>query len=616
MKGFLYYLVLFAICGLGPVYYFRKTLGNPRLIAASFFAVIFGSSILNAVVLTAGHFGYLVTGRNLHFYGLATAAISVFYLMFGLWRPISVRSCSSPAAELKNFPEILGRITLGDLLVTLILAVFYGYLVAINFTFYFPKWDHFTYWMIDAKSIYESGYLRKSADLINIFSYTSYYPLHAVYLFDFYGRTVEQCASLFTLMYAVLGSFIAYYTVKQTSFSSRILAGFILFVVATSFSEQLVTFYADVVSAYSVALFFFFLLREPVLGEGGKRLFLIVSSLLLLAAIKSTNVYYVAILFVVWLACDLRPASLKKFLDPKEYAGTHLFSLLLVIVAGRFYYLKYVWNIKLENSPLIVMNRLETDPFKYLVYIDHLFDFLLEQNTIMCLLVVIAVYQITLYKSLPKPSLAILSAILLLPSLNLAHYVLTQYGLQSLSILRYVTTVFFLLPMYFTSLPTRPAPRFYFGARNICMLGWVIVMFYGLVRSYSIVGLPIHSGSYEGFTYQKTFADISRDIKAIVGKERLLIAGNDSDIYVGNMRMTELPLRYYLSENSVAGLYRVPKGRFLDKLRGTGVEFLLVTTYNDALMQLLNLETTPAGVSLYKLEPGDLEHPKLLRTFQ
>ena len=69
---------------------------------------------------------------------------------------------------------------------------------------YFPNWDNFTYWAIDAKFIFENHNLNgRNLDVLQNF-YLPFYPLQLSYVYFLYEEVVEQYSSLITLLYGYI----------------------------------------------------------------------------------------------------------------------------------------------------------------------------------------------------------------------------------------------------------------------------------------------------------------------------------------------------------------------------------------------------------------------------
>jgi hypothetical protein len=125
----------------------------------------------------------------------------------------------------------------------------------------------------------------------------------------------------------------------------------------------------------------------------------------------------------------------------------------------------------------------------------------------------------------------------------------------------------------------------------VCYLGF---------NSYPITATKSHTGQYKEFQFHSETAALAQRISNVVGDRRVLIAGDDGDLYVGNMQLDGLLLRYYLLQNSIGGLYRIDKKIFGSVIRSEAPDFVLVTHFNDKLRRLFKYEG-PDSTMLFKV---------------
>lgn len=236
-------------------------------------------------------------------------------------------------------------------------ALFMGFTIFMCIKHFFPSWDNFTFWLLEAKVIFETGYLIRDSNVQDLFYRSSFYPLHAVIMYLLAGRLVEQYASLITAAYFGASMFLCLLAIRQSSLPVRIFSLGALSAAVTVFSVQGLPFnsYGDVTSAFYVTLFVYLLLfvspSSPSLFPRRMSMMSMVLTLLLL--MKDEHSYYVYILMVAWIMHDVwtfRGSSIQALILRN---GIREFSVLIgctsLIFATKLVYNRFVHPI--PNSP-------------------------------------------------------------------------------------------------------------------------------------------------------------------------------------------------------------------------------------------------------------------------
>lgn len=249
-------------------------------------------------------------------------------------------------------------------------AFFMGFTILMCIKHFFPSWDNFTFWLLEAKVIFENGHLIRDSAVQDLFYRSSFYPLHAVIMYLLAGRLVEQYASLITAAYFGASMFLCLLAIRHSSLPVRIFSLGALSAAVTVFSVQGLPFnsYGDVPSAFYVTLFVYLLLfvspSNPSLLPRRMSIMSMVLTLLLL--MKDEHSYYVYILMVAWILHDVwtfKGISIQALTSRK---GIREFSVLIgctaLIFAIKLAYNRFIHPI--PNSPFT------GDPFivtKYVV---------------------------------------------------------------------------------------------------------------------------------------------------------------------------------------------------------------------------------------------------------
>jgi hypothetical protein len=601
MRAFLYYLFLFLLAGIGPGVSLRSALPIRGLFSALICFECLGLLFFNFTVLSFGHLGFPVTGGALKLYSLGVVVASIITLFAaypteGISRKVSA-----------IWRDLIGEITRSlagfnwiNSLSALILIAYFLILAQVNRTHFFPAWDHFTYWLVDAKEIFLSGHLRTDGRISNMFSNSSYYPLHAVYLADWWGYPVEQVASCFTLLYAALASglVLSAATVIAPSLIPGVVCG--LLAVNFSLSGYLLTFYADPANSFFVTLFFICLINPIPQERLAQRFCVLSASLIGLSLVKSTNIYYMALAVIIWLLYDFsRRVNPIKSISFRGMTG-FISAFLVLVLLSRFYYLHNLAGLS-DSGPLIQVDRINWSLAPRIEYISQTIDFLIEEYTMTFIMLVIVCTKVCVTRGLSREAVLIAIAIMAFPAINCADYFISMYGHQSKSLLRYVSTVFFLIPLLIAlSGAQRSEGLISRLTQGVGVIALAALTFFQTINKYPAMWGEAHNGQYRFFQYHAGAYAIAEKIVAVVGRRTILIAGDDGDIYSGNMQIDDLVMRYYLVGNSVNGLYRIDKRRLGSVIREQGPSFVLVTRFNDSLRSMFKYKGRDA-VALFRI---------------
>ena len=366
-------VLFFYFIGQGLYKVFEDFLGKDDQVYKAALSITLGITAYFLSFLTLGHLGGAINRSSQLMLGILLLVVSEIILAFK----------TSIKTEYKKLERI-------DYVFWIVFVLFFGYCMFVINTYFFSPWDDFTYWLLDAKVIYEASKLRDSLRVLNLFNYTSYYPLHAVFIYNIFNRIAEQFASFFTVLYAALATIIIYRSNSNKPENTKILAVLLTLIVNMSFiTNQMLLFcsYAEVVVAFNIMLFLHFLIKDYNDKNYPSRVFLLLLTLLIVFLIKTNNLYYCLVLSILWLFYDYR--SIKDNLRSLISFKVIWFLLILTIIAISRYY--YTHKIFINTVPgllkptEILPHNIFNLPFKYIRYSFFIFAHL-TKNYLLSLL--------------------------------------------------------------------------------------------------------------------------------------------------------------------------------------------------------------------------------------
>ena len=308
-----------------------------------------------------------------------------------------------------------------------------------------PAWDHFTFWWIAPKKLFLSGYFPTNLDGGHLsVPYSHFHVLPSFLTFFYLEGVYDQLLPIFTIFYAVLTHCFVYRLFFKEHPLLRAIAILTVFSFFYTTSEFLHLSYADIANSSFVLMICCFLFREK---KTQKNFLFLVLTCLGFILIKPTNRYYLFVIICVYcLSCLLAGYKLKNFICSVK---KHKISLLIALglVFSKIVYDNYFY---VQNSPL--------GPFQYgisrwnLAILPDLFKIIYEDNHFHILfLTTLGIVGLLKFRHWA------FFLFLVLPVLNIFHYILVDAPLVSRSISRYAT-ISFLLPILCLSLKTC-APR-------------------------------------------------------------------------------------------------------------------------------------------------------------
>lgn len=609
LLSFLFLIFVITLAGIGPAIIANRLFKFHSLFFLSLLSTICGLFFVNLSVLTAGHLGMQVSGPTLVGIFAVCITISITILVVTLMaRRVSL---SLPQIlRSQRFSKLLFEgFSAADALALFVFFVFYGYMFMINMKYYFPYWDNFTYWLLDAKIIYTTGLLRQNLDVISTNNYSSYYPLHAVYVYNLFGEIVEQFASFFTTFYGLLATLVAYTITRGQNNMKKIVVASALLIINLVVAQNQgtpFTFYSEMIIAFVTVFYFLVLSQNPDIQTYPLRLFFIILLSILFTFIKDVYIYYTILSLILWLIRDfnfIRRNFRKIILHRGNLLVLSAFALMFI---PRAVYTSAVHAIGRAGS--ITPKAIQINIYLIWEYLKEITSYVVANYYPVLGTIVAGITVFITSKQKTTSQKVILLGIFAFPGLIFSYYVLTRFELQSQSILRYVTISLFAIPFLFSfSDLIRPTISKWWNA----MVAFVpvTIILYSILTLRFLFPLDIadHSGRYSDFTLQKPYYELSERTKAFIGDENILVsyAPYQDKNLLANTTIPVLFTEYYLAENATGGQFSKTAAAMVEFARTTGTKYVLVTNPNSLINDFFGLETDNKLDFIVEIRTGD-----------
>ncbi len=542
-------------------------------------SLFFGLFFNSFIIFIMGMFGVVISGVFLTYYIVIMVVINVLcFLIF-----MDEETFSKYFNDFK--PEFI------DVIWFLIYTFFLFVFIKMCMEMFFPYWDNFTYWSIDAAYIFEQGLLNgKSAlDIISKF-YLPFFPLQLSYVYFLYGEIVEQFSSLISVIYGFIGVFLLgsyILDLKNNRILKNILYFFVLCGVLALFSSLnvLVTQYADafcsvLILFYGIVLFS----TKPKKSNYFKRflLILIFSLGIYLTKLAYAPITLFLLLLYVYYDFAFIKKGLKNFFNKRRkpyLIGFVLLAILAVLVLFQRN-TEFLSQINQYMDIIRITNLFTKEGFLYSV---NVYYYLIQR--IFKILILLA-FLLGVYIFMGKDSRKIdnkkILLVLMIFLFPIGFYILIQKDLANASLLRYLSLTFYLLPFLFINI----LENLNFKTKNVlvglflCL--WVIFLFLQISSEYNLkFEFSPHSGSYKESELLKEHYIFADKILSLVSQEStIMIVREEYEKYLGNIDEPALYLGYYLANHSVGGQYRVDKEKWLAYMLEFKPNYLLILSYS------------------------------------
>jgi len=573
LAGFPSLVITFLLCGIGVAKFFKRVLPYKDIVSYLTHALILGSLSSTIVLLFLGMLGMNYSNQALLVFFIMFSALNVIYFL--------VPTKGEDDSQLFRLPKV----GVSEIFWLVLILIMFFFLFSLAIERYFPNWDSFTFWAVDAKYIYQNRSLRDSTfDIISNFSYSSLYPLNLFLSYVFFGGIYEQFSSLITVFYAFLSFLLLFdrISVVKSKVVKSLAYLSILVVLHAFLSAQniIVSQYADVFVAF-VVLFYSIVLLSPISEEDYfKRVLLLSFSSLLPYLTKSPYMIFTVLLFILWFLYDLpflKKVSLKSFINWRFLVS---FSAIVV-----FCLVLYFYQSQFGSSSMFPSVNVTT--FILSDYVEYFFDlvkFVSSNYPFIFLLfgaLALAFLQ-KLFEDRRYFFIAILFIILI--SINIFRYLVGLLSLSSMSLLRYLSISFFLIPLLLSNLSMPGEKRKYTDSMVTLLLFLfgnflVLLVFFSYKLDFQ---LDPHTGRYQDFRFQEEYYDFAEEVKSKIRPEaKVMIIARVNNNLIGNNAAVPLFVRYYLSENSTGNRYMLPPEEIGSPIKEFHPDYLLLYEYDN-----------------------------------
>ena len=605
--------LIFVLVGMAPAFYLRNIFPFRNIVGwltnASMFSLIF-------IPLTFLGFGWLHLNLVfLHSINLLRILAVVSLLVITIFVKKDL---------IREYISFKG-LSIFDYLFYSVIFAFTAILTLQNMTNYFPRWDVFTYWGLDAKYIFN---FNKLHDLdLDVFWFfrkeSSLLPILFSLVYDLYGRVVEQFASWMNVFIMIISMLLVYNLSQNRSVFQKLLILTALIVVGFTGDDTAFMFslYGDVISAFLFLVFVLLLTAnyEYRSNNYGIRLLLILLIPLSLYLVKSRFLFLAIGLPFVVLLYDIQ--FLRRELKIITRKPAFIVCLVvLVLLVGLFinFQNQVMGGYTLATGVSTFLHSSDNSLGSYFSYTKDLIYKLFNFSRYVTVLWAIAVSAILFVKKPLKNKKYVYSYALTIFGILVfvLAYINRQASMSSGSLIRYTSLVMFLIPSLF-AYPDFQIPKRMFGEkftsldatllRNI-LLSMLVFGIGSLFNNKIKQVAPVNQDfSFVGGSY----ADILL-YHSTVAEKVLTIVEEDSRILIAddflesnramNQNQTSIFIRYYLMNNSVGGQYRTTLNQIIPLAKRYRADYLLLISYENSFP---NCETLLEGGKDYLIKLDD-----------
>ncbi|MCA9376439.1 hypothetical protein KC685_00785 [Candidatus Dojkabacteria bacterium] len=565
-------IFLFSV-GFGLALQFKDYLNINMIVDLIPYSYVIGSTFYFLSILSYGQFGFALTKETFVWIGIFSVLVSVLLT----WKN---------RITLKKLPLGMNL----DLIILLPLIMFLIYGIIMNTRLITPAWDHFTYWLVDAKIIYLTEALRSSTEIMSGFAYSSLYPLHAAFSYHFNGNgIVEQFTQLFTLMYAIFGFWIVLLSTRR----SKILGILLIILLFFAWSPSIMRFYAEIYNAIFVLMFVTISMKRVPASLEITKIGLLVITLITFSYVKPTNTLYVVALVSLYLYLDpfIKVKNMRYLLRWLSDNVNNLLPWVFVtsiIIVSRIYYTEYVYqptsSITISSSSLFLrtwppsMQRAT----EYLENLRSGASVVYESYPVITLVYLFVIIGLSLLyltkrKSRSKETIFVFGVLMILPFIN---FIYTVFSGQTSSLERYVSLIFFIIPIAAMELYPRLPKLLKFSV--VLLLTFFVAK--QLNSSYIdtkniFITRPPHNGKYLDSASFALYREIDKVMDPSCpsnSKVIVLEAGITSNgLLYRNVTLQTRMMRYFFMDRMLGGDYDLQSledvKTFVDKVDACGV---------------------------------------------
>ncbi len=579
--------LVFLISGMGFAKFFKETFKYDNQLDFIINSLVLGTFLSVLLLLILGVFGVVYTDTFLIVFFSVLSVVSLLYTIF-----------SKKDSDLEKIFD--KRFQLLDVLWGSLFLLLFYFLIQICLEQFFPSWDSFTFWAVDAKYLFENLQLRDvSFNLLGEVSYSSFYPLYSFLVYKVLGGIYEQFASIITVFFSFLSCLLVFKRVyKQPSKKLKSFLYLFLLIVPIIFlsiQSVIVTLYSDVLCSFLVLLFAVVLLQSEVRVEVYyKRLLLLPVIAISLFLAKSPYGVVTAFLLLVFFLYDIR-YWIKNFQALKKQ-----YKIVLVLLFLLFFFFvqqKYLSQFKDTNIVETTSEAIRIASLKeYALYVESVIKFILGDAPYILFLLIVFFCSLAFGSFEASRKNKYFLAILVLGTLfiPLFFYVIRLGSLTSRSLLRYMGMSFFTCSYALTYMRIKSSEK---DGRLYNILFILFTLLSGLfllsqtyLRYNLNLKLEPHSGRYQDSRWQKGYSSIAKKVESYLpSKDAKVLIIDEGNMRLGNKGIPAIYVRYYMSNFSTGGQYSVSIEAISKTIEESATNYILILGYDGYWSECSNL---------------------------
>lgn len=575
---FLVIIPLSMCLGFSFPHIFKKVISVKNILTYFVLALFYGLFLNSLIIFGLGLLGVSITSNFFLFYIPSVLLLNLLFYVFCV-----------PKEEIEQY-FLNTKLGIVDLIWFGIYFLSFIFFLQICTERFFPNWDNFTYWAIDAKYIFERGSLHgRFLDMLQKF-YLPLYPLQLSYVYFLYGRVVEQFSSLLTLLYGYIGLFVlgSYIADSKRDLVMKNLLYFLSLTALVSFFyslNTLVTQYADVFCAVLILFYGIVVFSRKVDKNTFCLRFVLV--VLLSTTLYLTKLAYAPIsllMIVLYLLYDAH-FILSVFKGLKKNVKVIFWVILLCLFfLGVYIIFRTSFGKNITSYTVIFKDSyfFTKERFTYLVKI---LRYLLGRIPEFLLAVFLLFGGYVFHnKGIKKTDSKKILTTLILSVVPIVFYFILMKDTKNGSLLRYMSLVFFIIP-YLLILLTKDIK--FNGMRTfvlstLILLSVIFSVFFQIHIEYDFNWeFTPKSGEYMDSKLLKVPYLISEEIRSkIKPDDKIMFVGQEPEENIGNIAPPNLYIKYYLAENSVGSQYTIPVEGWIDYMYGYAPDYVFISNYS------------------------------------
>lgn len=513
----------------------------------------------------------------------------IFYIPLMIILNIVLFFCFNTEDELSGYFKNTKLEVIDIIWIVILTALFLMFAGTCLERFYF-LWDGFTFWVLDAKYIFENQHLRDGSFILLNNNYMSFFSLQINYVYLICGKIVEQTAGLLNLMYAYTGIMLIFsylIEIKKSNIKKILIYLGILAALYAFFTVHylLMSVYSDVFLSVVVLFYALILFNKEFKEKYYWQRFLLLVMLSVTIYLTKTHFFIFSLFLLGFLfVYDFKYLWGKVKNITKDY--WFVFVIFLIILAALVIG-KYSKTISSEETFVqnlsngIVFDKSILTNIKGVVK-----GMILNVPLIVAVIAFYLPVAFLVKKGFNRNDFVKIAFLGLLVSFTFVVYILGIYPISDGSMYRYLGLAYLALPFLFIDiLPDFNIERKWQEILTILvMLGCVGLIFVQLCFHIGVdLKFTPNSGAYVEAEAHKEYSDIVDEVKEIVPDDQSIMIASYG--VAGPTITDNFPpgffLRYYLMEyNDTVAYYCAPTDCLPYFINQTP-DYLLIYSYSD-----------------------------------